>query len=91
MRALKPPFIAGAPTRRFLYEPGNGTRYNIVVCPYPNTTGRSRWVFVLADFPRGVSVTADHALHFSYIQEKTGLGEVDAQAFAAFLEIFFLV
>lgn len=76
--------------KRIPYEPGNGTRYDLVFGRVPGITPDREPLFMvtwLRNGGGGVSMTLrqDVPVH-TYISEKLDCGEVDAKAIALFLE-----
>lgn len=72
---------------RYVYEPGNGTRYELFITPFVGSLlGCSGSVWVVAGpFPdkvRAMVLPVDIGLHWTYVAEKMGLNEVDASVVA---------
>lgn len=74
-RAIKDVAIAGK-TFYYWYEPGNGTRYDVVLTMVP---GKKRLAIVLENHGRGCSIPTT-ALDADYLSEKLRIGTADAEA-----------
>lgn len=75
---------------RLIWEPGNGTRYELCVTRFEGPLfGCSEGGFVVVGpFPdklRAMVVPTDMDLHFTYVMEKMGLGEIDASCVTVML------
>lgn len=75
---------------RLLWEPGNGTRYELLVTRTDSTIfGASQGGFVVvgpfSDKLRAMVVPLEGGLHYTYVMEKMGLNEIDASCVAVML------
>ena len=74
--------------QRQFYEPGNGTRYDIIYGNVPGYANDSE-VFVLTWMLRGGSggstIAVTSFTHWTYVQEKMNVQEADAKALAEFI------
>lgn len=71
---------------RFIqYEPGNGTRYDVLFTKMPGSRKHLYRDFIVASFlnhrkPSFLLPPWEGVLHWRYFSEKTGFGEADAKA-----------
>lgn len=75
---------------RLLWEPGNGTRYELLVTRVETPIfGSSGGGFIVvgpfSDKLRAMVVSLDGGLHFSYVMEKMDLNEIDASCVTVML------
>ena len=79
--------------KRFDYQPGNGTRYDLLFGTnqhldyYKNETTYFfiSWLNISGVGGPTFSFPMNSQMHFSYFQEKTGFGEADCAAILGFL------
>ena len=75
--------------QRQFYEPGNGTRYDIIYGNAPGYSEDSSDVFLLTWMLRGGSggstIAVNSFTHWTYVQEKMNVQEADAKALAEFI------
>ena len=73
--------------KRFAWEPGNGTRYDIV---YGALVGTDKFLLSWMKFggSGGVSIifSGKDLLHHTYVEEKMGVNTADANGILAFVE-----
>jgi|TARA_Y100000310_G_scaffold332554_1_gene408378 hypothetical protein len=72
------------------YEPGNGTRYDLIYGMTPHRSpGPDSKQFMLIWMKRGgsggVAVAVGNRVHPSYVAEKMGVGSEDARVLAEFI------
>ncbi len=73
-----------------LWEPGNGTRYEILITKAATSIfGASQGGFVVvgpfSDKLRAMVVSPEGGLHYTYVMEKMGLNEIDASCVTVML------
>jgi hypothetical protein len=68
------------PCSYYQYEPGNGTRYDVVFSEYPTKHGMQQ-LMTIANMGRSMILSGEVGMYsLSYMREKLGLGEGDCYA-----------
>ena len=75
---------------RHLWEPGNGTRYELSITPFEGRLfgcSDGGWVVVgpFSDRIRAMVVPTESGIHWSYVATKMDLNEVDASCVAVMI------
>lgn len=85
--------IGGMPNQKaryIKYEPGNGTRYDLVIVPLnelmPNKEGTTQYLVVLENFGRSMRARLGGCEHWGYIEEKLKVTRPSAYALAELFE-----
>ena len=71
---------------RYIWEPGNSTRYDLFYHAPPRAEDKCLLVWLHKGGSGGTAIMFDGFLHHTYIEEKMGINSTDAAALLLFLE-----